>query len=101
MAARLGGDEFVIYINNISVDAVTKIAEELRNKIMFNINKYKHESFYVTVSIGIASHAGNEKISFEEFLTYANKAMAFSKKQGRNMVTACEVERSKPTAILV
>ena len=101
LAARLGGDEFVIYINNISVDAVTKIAEELRNKIMFNINKYKRDSFYVTVSIGIVSHEGNEKISFEEFLSFANKAMVFSKKQGRNMVTACEVEKSKSTPILV
>ena len=101
MTARLGGDEFIIYINKISIDAATKIAEELRNKIMFNINKYKHESFYVTVSLGIASHTGSERISFEEFLSFANKAMAFSKKQGRNMVTSCEVERSKSTAILV
>ncbi len=101
LPARLGGDEFVIYINNTSIDAVTKIAEELRNKIMFSINKYKHESFYVTVSISITSHNGNERISFEEFLSLADKAMRYSKKQGRNMVTAYDTDRSKSTAITV
>jgi len=101
LAARLGGDVFAIYINNIREEAVIKIAEDLRNKIMFNINKYKNESFYVTVSIGISSHKVNEKISFEEFLSFANMAMEFSKKQGRNMVTAYDVEKSKSTAVVV
>ena len=92
LAARLRGDEFAIYINNISDIAMAELAEKLREKIMFSNTEFEDESFYVKVSIGTVNKKGNENLSFEEFLTFANEALAISKQQGRNKVTAYDFE---------
>ncbi len=98
-AARLRGDEFAIYIKNNNDDAIAKVAEKLRHEIATSPTQYKYETFYVTVSIGTVNHEGDEKISFEEFLAFADEAMTISKRQGRNKVTAYDFKRSKTTAV--
>jgi diguanylate cyclase (GGDEF)-like protein len=99
LAARMRGDEFAIIINNNSDDEMAKIAEKLRKEIAISPTHYNGESFYLTVSIGTVNHKSGEIIRFEEFLIYADEAMNISKLQGRNMVTAYEIEASKSIAL--
>lgn len=99
VAARLHGDEFSIYIKNISDDNLSKVAEKLRENIMFSSIEYEDKSFFVRVSIGTVNKKGNKNLNLEEFLTIAYEALAISKQQGRNKVTAYDFENLKSVSI--
>lgn len=82
MFARWGGEEFVIVVNTKDLLILEQIAEKIR----LSINE---SSFSVvdkiTVSIGVSSPR-SEKVTFENVLENADKALYQAKKLGRNRV---------------
>jgi diguanylate cyclase (GGDEF)-like protein/PAS domain S-box-containing protein len=83
--ARLGGDEFGILMNNCSLDEAFHACEKLRNLIREFQFAWEDRSFYVGVSIGIASInscSGNAV----EILKEADAACYAAKDKGRNRV---------------
>ena len=56
VVARYGGDEIIILLRNISDKDAFKVAEKIRNNIQRLRVKYKTETLYVSISIGIAGY---------------------------------------------
>jgi diguanylate cyclase (GGDEF)-like protein/PAS domain S-box-containing protein len=81
--ARMGGDEFIFLLKDFeNEDYVIEIAERVLEqfKYPFTVNS---NDFHTTVSIGIAIY-GNNDITLEEFMVYADNAMYKAKSQGKN-----------------
>lgn len=81
--ARYGGDEFVITLTNIvHPREAAKFAEQVIDVIEQPIIVNNHEIF-ISTSIGISIYP-DDGMTTEELLNRAEKAMAFSKENGRN-----------------
>ena len=81
--ARLGGDEFSIVINQINNnDSVVEVTQNLL-KIMNAPIELRDQSFYVTLSIGVAIFP-DDGSSPDELLKNADAAMYQAKDDGRN-----------------
>jgi len=81
--ARLGGDEFSIILNQIdNNDSIVEVTQNLL-KIMNNPVELRDQSFYVTLSIGVAIYPEDGNTP-EELLKNADAAMYHAKDDGRN-----------------
>lgn len=81
--ARLGGDEFSIVINQVNNnDSVIEVTQNLL-KIMNTPIELRDQSFYVTLSIGVAIFPDDGNTP-EELLKNADAAMYQAKDDGRN-----------------
>lgn len=81
--ARLGGDEFTVILDQIhNADAVVDITRLLIDVMSAPI-ELSGQSFYVTLSVGVAIFP-DDGISAEELLRNADAAMYQSKDEGRN-----------------
>jgi diguanylate cyclase (GGDEF)-like protein len=86
IAARYGGDEFVVFLTNCEQNDGVKIAERIVNEFQSSQVRYHGEYIKLSASIGIANfpeHGDN----MEVLLGKADKAMYFSKHQGRCLTT--------------
>ena len=77
---RWGGEEFLIVTPDINVRQCFLLCEKLRKLVQSHI--FEEMNSAVTISIGIAEFILNENI--DNFIERADKAMYFSKEQGRN-----------------
>lgn len=81
--ARLGGDEFSIALNQVShSNAVVEVTQSLL-KVMNSPIELFEQSFYVTLSIGVAIYPEDGSTP-EELLKNADAAMYHAKDEGRN-----------------
>lgn len=81
--ARYGGDEFVITLTNITHSReAAKFAEQIIRAIEAPVMIEKQEVF-VSTSMGISIYP-EDGTSTEELINCADKAMTFSKENGRN-----------------
>ncbi len=87
MLGRLGGEEFAICLPLSSDEEVSALAERCRAAVEAIDTKSTGFSFPITASFGIATRESGGSQSFEETLVAADKALYFSKNQGRNRVT--------------
>ncbi len=88
IVARHGGEEFVVLLPETTIDNASILAEELRQSIsdeLFSpLNSDK--AINITVSIGLTELNHQNKISLEDFIEKADKAMYKAKKHGRNRI---------------
>ncbi len=87
MLGRLGGEEFAICLPLSSDEEVRALAERCRAAVAAIDTHPTGFSFSITASFGIATREKGETLSFEDTLSAADKALYFSKNQGRNRVT--------------
>lgn len=80
---RMGGEEVVILLPNTTIRDGKIVAERLREAIRITQFSYRGESFFVTVSIGIAQYDGE---TVKEFMEKADDALYRAKRNGRNQV---------------
>ena len=94
LVARLGGDEFVVYAKNLSDQELKTLAEKICFTVQSSHVQYKKEEIYLTISIGLINYVKNEKskLSLDELLAEADKAMYISKRNGRNQVSTQQIE---------
>ena len=89
IAARYGGEEFVFVLPEIDLQNGLLMAERVRKTIEeFNI-LHESTSLKITVSIGVSSLENfASEITFADLIRQADQALYFSKKTGKNRVTA-------------
>jgi diguanylate cyclase (GGDEF)-like protein/PAS domain S-box-containing protein len=83
VVARIGGDEFAILVTDLKEDAdLAALAEKISEKLSvpFNIEGI---NFFVSASMGIACYPTDSE-EVEDLVKYADTAMYYAKKQGRN-----------------
>jgi diguanylate cyclase (GGDEF)-like protein len=88
LAARYGGEEFALVLTDSSAEQAGLIAEQMRDKIMSVVIKYKkNDPTHVTASFGVASMVpGSGQTSPEALILAADQAMYQAKRSGRNRV---------------
>jgi diguanylate cyclase (GGDEF)-like protein len=84
---RLGGEEFAICLPQFTEDEVRAVAERCRAAIAAIDTRPSGFDFQITASFGIATRDIGGPLNFEETLAAADKALYFSKNEGRNRVT--------------
>jgi diguanylate cyclase (GGDEF)-like protein len=84
---RLGGEEFAISLSGITQEEVQALAERCRAAISEIDSNPCGFSFLITASFGLATRGIRGHVNFEETLAGADKALYFSKNEGRNRVS--------------
>ncbi len=87
---RYGGEEFAVIMPEIELSQAVRVAERLRKAVedsVFIIKDAKLKS-RMTISLGLASVAGDENCSPEELTKKADDALYHSKRNGRNRVSS-------------
>ena len=100
--ARFGGDEFVMLARENSATGARALAELLRARVEAARCVWGNSELQVTVSIGVASCAGEtaRQLSEKEMFELADRALYRAKEHGRNCVKASPRARAqrKPKA---
>ena len=88
MAARYGGEEFVILLPGTGEEHAVKVAQRIKEAI--NKLCIQHESSdvnkCVTLSMGLATKTETQRMTSEEIVELADKALYKAKENGRNQV---------------
>ena len=88
--ARIGGEEFLALMPGAALDAVTPVAERLREQLAAQPVHNDGTVIAVTVSIGVAEW--NVADNASRLLVRADSALYQAKQQGRNRVVAASAE---------
>ncbi|MCJ7434700.1 MAG: diguanylate cyclase [Anaerolineales bacterium] len=86
LACRYGGDEFIIILPNVTPEISCQRAEQIRQNIVAIAIKYKVVTLKVTSSLGVSVFPEHGS-SADLLMRAADKALYYSKQQGRNCVT--------------
>lgn len=88
LIARYGGEEFAVILPEMTVEHSQALAEKMRERIAgLGIPHAKSElTGYVTVSIGLATHALEHPSDIAVLLGEADRALYMAKGAGRNRV---------------
>lgn len=86
--ARYGGEEFAIILVETTGKEAQGVAEKLRESIAMHIFIYNNKKYTVTASFGVAEmQPGIDAFTKNDLISFADKALFESKKNGRNKVT--------------
>ena len=89
---RYGGDEFIVILPDTAENYSLKIAENIRVHIEeFSAQSNFHVPVNISVSIGSATYIPDKKLTADELLTFADKALYSAKEKGRNCVINANV----------
>ncbi|NVK18726.1 MAG: PAS-domain containing protein [Methylocystaceae bacterium] len=84
---RLGGEEFCVFLPETNRDGAFILAERLRAAIEeLPIQNENNETFFITVSIGVAVYDSLSDERMEDIIKRADKALYRAKSMGRNKV---------------
>jgi len=92
MAARYGGEEFVVMLHNTPGAAAVQVAERIRKDIENQEFVYEGNTMRVTISIGVSVVDFEKGFSSKQLVEFADKALYYSKRNGRNRVTLATEE---------
>ncbi len=84
--SRYGGEEFVILLPETDKNGAMELAEQLRVLIASHSFIFEGETIPVTISIGVATMTGGEKVLPPEFIKRADECLYRAKSAGRNCV---------------
>jgi diguanylate cyclase (GGDEF)-like protein len=84
--ARYGGEEFVILLPESNNAEAAELAEQLRRLVEGHKFVFEHEEIPVTISIGVMTTNGNEKLSTADFIKAADEQLYIAKSEGRNCI---------------
>lgn len=94
VVARYGGEEFVICLPETNLEKARYSAERVREAVEKKCFMYGKKEILVTISLGVTSFSKMPEDSIEQFIKDADRALYYSKKNGRNRVTVYHPERS-------
>jgi two-component system, cell cycle response regulator len=95
LVARYGGEEFIVTAVETSPAAAERLAERLRRQVENAPFGYDGVACRVTISLGVATITGQEKMTVTELIHLADQRLYRAKQQGRNQV----VVGSDPTQL--
>ena len=84
--ARYGGEEFLVVMGGAAADSALAVAERIRARAEGHPFEFEGKPVRVTVSIGVASCAGDNDRCLERQLLAADEALYAAKGAGRNRV---------------
>ena len=93
--ARYGGEEFVVYISGQDITAQHEIVNEIHQKTR-SISIYDEASqtyLTFTVSIGVCTILPPVQLSLEQMITIADEQLYKCKRNGRDQVSICVVDK--------
>jgi len=83
---RYGGEEFLIILPNCELRDALMRANELRESVANTPVVCSGEERFITMSMGVAVSAGDEKNELEALLNQADAGLYAAKEKGRNRV---------------
>ncbi|PXW89763.1 diguanylate cyclase (GGDEF)-like protein [Nitrosomonas sp. Nm84] len=86
IVGRYGGEEFCLVLLNIDIETALKIAERIRTNVMNATTYHAFGIERVTISLGISLITDGAQ-DINGMIDLADKALYYSKKNGRNRVT--------------
>ena len=86
MLARYGGEEFIMLLHNTDINAVSKLAERIRQKVEQFDFSFEGALIPTTLSIGVCCRNGEEITSLNNVIKEADEALYRAKHNGRNRV---------------
>lgn len=88
VVARYGGEEFAVILPHTDKVQALEIAEQMRNMVeeLAIPHEYSSASSCVTISLGVHTTIPSSKLSTQEFIRTADKALFEAKKMNRNNV---------------
>jgi diguanylate cyclase (GGDEF)-like protein len=86
--ARYGGEKFTIILKTTDASGALMLAERLRRLIDESEFEFEGKKIHMTISIGVATLAGNNLSDWEAMLKLADNLLYKSKNAGRNRVTS-------------
>jgi len=84
MFARWGGEEFIVVLKSTTLKEAKIITEQLRKITEKARFSFSEATIGITASFGVTEYISGQ--SFENLLNAADKALYYSKQNGRNMV---------------
>jgi diguanylate cyclase (GGDEF)-like protein len=94
---RYGGEEFLILLPGCDAEKARSIAERLRSIISLDPVPTFAGAIPMTMSFGLAVVAGDENITWDEFVRAADQALYEAKRSGRNRLAGPPPERDGPS----
>jgi diguanylate cyclase (GGDEF)-like protein len=86
--ARYGGEEFVVVLPETTREGGIAAAERIRVLVESQRFQYENKVYPVTVSLGVATTAGDESMTPHELIRLADEKLYEAKNAGRNRVVA-------------
>jgi diguanylate cyclase (GGDEF)-like protein len=86
--ARYGGEEFVVVLPETNLEGGINAAERIRSLVEAHKFQYENKTYPVTVSLGVATTAGDESMTPHELIRQADDKLYQAKNSGRNRVVA-------------
>ncbi|MBE7416386.1 MAG: GGDEF domain-containing protein [Ideonella sp.] len=90
LMARFGGEELVILLPHTDPLGALDVAERIRERVAGGRLDWHGEKVGITVSIGVASYAGDDR-TLDALVHDADLALYAAKKAGRNCVRAAPI----------
>ena len=93
---RWGGDEFVVVLPGVSNEKALQMAERLLEQVQdtyISLPEGGQERLRVSVGVSCIEDHENEKLTLEELLTQADKAMYRAKETGPNTAGVYQVKK--------
>lgn len=84
--ARYGGEEFVLVLPETPIDGGERMAERIREIVKEHVFTFDGKTIPITISLGVASTRGEEKLTPDELIRIADEKLYLAKDQGRNRV---------------
>ncbi len=88
MVVRYRGDVFVVLLRHTDIESAHDLAESFREAIFTHTFRLQGRKARVSVSIGVATHEGDELLDGESLLGEAGSHVLIAKQQGRNRVVS-------------
>ncbi len=90
--SRFGGEEFAVILVETNKDGAVFYGEKIRKLVEESVFIHKDKEVKITISAGIAVDSDNQPKDSADFLSMADKALYYSKKNGRNQTNLFDVK---------
>ncbi len=91
VVARYGGEEFAVILPDTDLEGGVNRAELIRQNIQDHLNfSWEGKTVDVTVSVGVATVAPGGRVTADDMIGVADKALYDAKQGGRNRVVSAE-----------
>ena len=86
--ARYGGEEFAVVLPETTLEGGIQVGERIRALVEQHTFQFEEQPYQVTVSVGVATTAGDRSLTMFELLSHADDKLYEAKHRGRNQVAA-------------
>jgi diguanylate cyclase (GGDEF)-like protein len=84
--ARYGGEEFAVVLPETTLEGGAQVGERIRALVEQHPFEFEEQPYQVTISVGVATTAGNDSMTTFELLSRADEKLYQAKHLGRNQV---------------